>query len=267
MPGGFSITTRWASSCTTRKPTTTACGRGAFMSTASVWPARTRTAGSRAGAPSSRTLPLSHRRRASLQLRPGRRRRSAAANVLASSAPSSVNPSRPRASAPISVGVGVGGLCVGAFGVANTLPTDELEHAVPAPDRAARGASRPLRHVGAATALAAQMLGHLTHDLAGVVATGEIRRHHRHQPATLSPSTPASTTTPERSLSRSWSRDVAQGLGVGDVGAPSPASRTPPMSAPLTEEVAPAASKPLALERRDLLSRSRASACSCRHAR
>ena len=35
----------------------------------------------------------------------------------------------------------------------------------------------------------------------------------------MSPSTPASTITPEPSLSRSWSADLAQRLGVGDVGA------------------------------------------------
>src|SRR5215831_10259459 len=150
MPEGFSITTTCASSRTMRNPAGTVSGFGALGRSASCWPAPTRAAGSSARSPSSVTLPVVQSARTSLQLLPARRRRNAAASVVPASASSSVK-ALSRASA-----------------------TDEIEHPGQRGVELARLRAAPLGHVGPAAPLAADCLGHLTDELAGVVLADEI---------------------------------------------------------------------------------------------
>ena len=78
--------------------------------------------------------------------------------------------------------------------------------------------SAALRHVGPAAALAADGLADLADDLAGV-ERGRDRRVTVATSATLPPSTPASTTTPEPQLVAQLVGDLAQRLRIADVGA------------------------------------------------
>src|SRR5436190_14498136 len=156
MPDGLSTTTRCASSNTMRKPAGVGSGRGAARSSDTRWPARTRRAGSSARSSSTNTLPVVHSLRTCAQLSPCSCRRRAAATVAPSSGAPIMNET-PRSA------------------------TNEIEDAGESGVEVLRLRAAPLRHVGAAAALAPDRLRHLADDLAGIELGDEIRRHHRHE--------------------------------------------------------------------------------------
>ena len=190
-----------------RKSAGSVSGRRAVIRKVTDCPARTRVAASRATSPSSCTLPVLHRRRTSAQLLPGSRRRSTAASVAPASAASTVAASSDAGgSDPAPVGRDEAG-----------SDTYQLVNPIEGLIQVLRLAAAALGHVGPPAALAAERLGDLADDLAGVnLATRSVVTIATS--ATLSPSTPASTMTPEPQLVAQLVADLAQRLGIGDVG-------------------------------------------------
>src|SRR5579871_572061 len=195
IPDGFSITTRCASSRTMRNPAGIVWGRGALGRRSTRWSALTRVAGSSARSPSRLTFPLVQSARTSLQLWPGSRLRRAAASVVPSSAGSSVN----------------------VWLMARSA-TDEIEHLGQRSVEPAGVGAAPLRHVRASAPLAADRLGHLADDLAGVVLADEVGRHHRHQ-RDLVPLDACQHDDARAELVAQLIGHLTQRLRIGDVGA------------------------------------------------
>src|SRR5450432_471045 len=236
MPEGFSITTRWASSKAIRNPAGVLTGLGAVSRSSRCCPACTRAAGSRIRSPSRRTLPVAHSRLTSFQLLPARRRRRAAATVPpTSSEPTTIVSAPPNPANPMVPG----------------SATNHVEHALERAVELLGPRSAPLRHVGAPAALAADRLGDLAHDLAGVEPAGEVGRHHRDE-RDLVPLDAGENDHPRAQLVAQLIGDLAQGLRIGDVGAGGQHPH-PTDVARLREEIAPAARGELSAELLDLL--------------
>src|SRR5450631_176057 len=189
------MTTRWASSNAMRNPAGMVWGLGALGWISIRWPALTRAAGSSARSPSRVTLPVVQSARTSLQLSPARRCRNAAASVTPASVASSSKACAGRRSA-----------------------TDEIEHFRQCRVESGEMGAAPLCHVGPAAPLAADGLGHLTDDLAGVMLTDEIGRNHGHE-SDLLLFDAGQDDDAGAELVAQLIGDLAQRLGIGDVGA------------------------------------------------